>query len=253
MGRVRGTATSASSSPTTPTRCGRCSATPTSRWSTATRRSSRTAAWAGRDVQASNPTLVYARCRPSRTPKGTVEDFGLLVEAQSGFCTQLAGHRPGPIFVDVRATGSGTAFLLTASVLALLHRRAETGAGGWAETSLYDGMLATLGLHDRSLGAGCARDRGVLGEGLDVPELPVPLRRRRAHPGVVRRQGHVRHAPRGPRRRAERRGLLRRPDGGPARRAGGALGVVLRPATAGRLDRAAAGRRRRVRTGPRSG
>jgi len=30
-------------------------------------------------------------------------------------------------------------------VLALLLRRARTGAGGWAETSLYDGMLATLG------------------------------------------------------------------------------------------------------------
>jgi len=67
------------------------------------------------------------------------------VEARAGFCTQLAGHRPGPIFVDVRASGIGTASLLTVSVLALLCRRAQTGAGGWAETSLYDGMLATLG------------------------------------------------------------------------------------------------------------
>ena len=98
-----------------------------------------------RDLQAVNPTLVYARCRPSRTAKGTVDDFGLLVEANAGFCTQLAGHRPGPIFVDVRAAASGTAFLLTVSVLALLCRRRATGLGGWAETSLYDGMLATLG------------------------------------------------------------------------------------------------------------
>ena len=30
-------------------------------------------------------------------------------------------------------------------MLALLRRRALTGDGGWAETSLYDGMLATLG------------------------------------------------------------------------------------------------------------
>ena len=30
-------------------------------------------------------------------------------------------------------------------MLALLRRRALTGGGGWAETSLYDGMLATLG------------------------------------------------------------------------------------------------------------
>jgi crotonobetainyl-CoA:carnitine CoA-transferase CaiB-like acyl-CoA transferase len=98
-----------------------------------------------RDLQAANPSLVYARCRPSRTSAGTVEDFALLVEARAGFCTQLAGHRPGPIFVDVRAPGIGTASLLVVSVLALLCRRARTGVGGWAETSLYDGMLATLG------------------------------------------------------------------------------------------------------------
>jgi len=98
-----------------------------------------------RDLRAANPSLVYARCRPSRTSAGVAADFGLLVEARAGFCTQLAGHRPGPIFVDVRAPGIGTASLLLVSVLALLCRRARTGTGGWAETSLYDGMLATLG------------------------------------------------------------------------------------------------------------
>ncbi|HEV7762022.1 MAG TPA: CoA transferase, partial [Acidimicrobiales bacterium] len=99
-----------------------------------------------RDLHAVNPGLVYARCRPSRTAAGTVDDFGLLVEARAGFCTQLAGHRPGPIFVDLRAPGTGAAFLLTTSVLALLRRRALSGGeGGWSETSLYDGMLATLG------------------------------------------------------------------------------------------------------------
>jgi crotonobetainyl-CoA:carnitine CoA-transferase CaiB-like acyl-CoA transferase len=98
-----------------------------------------------RDLRAVNPGLVYARCRPSRTSNGTVDDFALLVEANAGFCTQLAGHRDGPIFVDVGAAASGAAFLLTTSVLALLCRRVDTGVGGWAETSLYDGMLATLG------------------------------------------------------------------------------------------------------------
>jgi len=97
------------------------------------------------DVLAANPRIVHARCGPSRTSRGAVPDYGLLVEARSGFCTQLDGHRPGPIFVDVRAPGSGAAFLMTSSVLALLHRRALTGEGGWADTSLYDGMLATLG------------------------------------------------------------------------------------------------------------
>src|SRR6478752_1801841 len=81
------------------------------------------------DVLAANPRIVHARCRPSRTSRGTVPDYGLLVEARSGFCTQLDGHRPGPIFVDVRAPGSGAAFLMTSSVLALLHRRALTGEG----------------------------------------------------------------------------------------------------------------------------
>jgi crotonobetainyl-CoA:carnitine CoA-transferase CaiB-like acyl-CoA transferase len=98
-----------------------------------------------RDLRAANPSLVYARCRPSRTSAGAAPDFGLLVEATAGFCTQLAGHRPGPIFVDVGATGVGAASLLMVSVLALLCRRARTRTGGWAETSLYDGMLATLG------------------------------------------------------------------------------------------------------------
>jgi len=97
------------------------------------------------DLKGENSRLIYARCRPSRTSAGSFEDYGLLVEARSGFCTQLTGHRPGPTFVDVRASGSGAAFLLTASVLALLRRRALSGDGGWAETSLYDGMLATLG------------------------------------------------------------------------------------------------------------
>lgn len=97
------------------------------------------------DLRADHPGLVYARCRSSRTATGDIDDYGLLVEARSGFCSQLAGHRSGPIFVDVRAPGSGTAFLLTSSVLALLRRRVQTGEGGWAETSLYDGMLATLG------------------------------------------------------------------------------------------------------------
>src|SRR5262249_37577659 len=33
------------------------------------------------DLSAVNPKLVYARCRPSRSSLGPVEDFGLLVEA----------------------------------------------------------------------------------------------------------------------------------------------------------------------------
>ena len=97
------------------------------------------------EIARAHPRLIYARCRPSRTGRGAPSDYGLLVEAHAGFCSQLQGHRPGPIFVDVRASGAGTSFLLMTSVLALLRRRALTGSGGWTESSLYDGMLATLG------------------------------------------------------------------------------------------------------------
>jgi crotonobetainyl-CoA:carnitine CoA-transferase CaiB-like acyl-CoA transferase len=97
------------------------------------------------DIATVNPSVVYARCRPSWTSTGTTADFGLLVEARAGFCTQLAGHRPGPIFVDVRAAGGGAALLIGTSVLALLRRRVLGGGGGWSETSLYDGLLSTLG------------------------------------------------------------------------------------------------------------
>jgi crotonobetainyl-CoA:carnitine CoA-transferase CaiB-like acyl-CoA transferase len=97
------------------------------------------------DLRVANPAQIYARCRPSVTGSGQVDDYALLVEARAGFLTQLPGNRPGPTFVDVRASGIGAASLLTVEVLALLGRRARTGAGGWAETSLYDGLLATLG------------------------------------------------------------------------------------------------------------
>ena len=97
------------------------------------------------ELSSTHPELVYARCRPSRTGRGELPDYGLLVEARAGFCSQLQGHRPGPIFVDVRASGAGAAFIMLSSVLALLRRRALTGRGGESETSLYDGMLATLG------------------------------------------------------------------------------------------------------------
>ena len=185
---------------------------PTWRWSTATRRWSRAAGLGYDDVQALEPGagLRPVPAEPHRA-RATVEDYGLLVEARSGFCTQLAGHRPGPIFVDVRATGSGAAFLLTTSVLALLRRRAADRRRRLGRDLALRRHARHARLHDRPLRAGRAGDRGLLGEGLDLPQLPVPLRRRRAHPGVVRRQGHVRQAHRGARRRAERRGLLRRP------------------------------------------
>ena len=37
-----------------------------------------------RDRRDAHPRLVYARCRPSRTATGTVEDYGLLVAVRLG-------------------------------------------------------------------------------------------------------------------------------------------------------------------------
>ena len=96
-------------------------------------------------LAAANPGLIYVRCGPSRTSAWETSGYALLVEARAGFCTQLAGHRAGPTFVDVRASASGAGFLMAASALALLRRRTLTSRGGVAETSLYDGLLATLG------------------------------------------------------------------------------------------------------------
>jgi crotonobetainyl-CoA:carnitine CoA-transferase CaiB-like acyl-CoA transferase len=87
---------------------------------------------------ATTPEQVVVRC-------DTEDGYTFLVEARAGFCTQLAAHRPGPMLVDVKASASGTAWLMTVSALELLRRRFLTGRGGEAETSLYDGLLATLG------------------------------------------------------------------------------------------------------------
>jgi crotonobetainyl-CoA:carnitine CoA-transferase CaiB-like acyl-CoA transferase len=97
------------------------------------------------ELCAANPNLIAVRCRPSDVNGSTVEDYALLVEARSGFCAQLTGHRDGPILVDLNASAVGAASLVLTSVFALLRDRELTGAGGSAETSLYDGMLATLG------------------------------------------------------------------------------------------------------------
>jgi crotonobetainyl-CoA:carnitine CoA-transferase CaiB-like acyl-CoA transferase len=96
-------------------------------------------------LRAANPRLVVVRCRPSDVNGAEVEDYALLSEARSGFCSQLAGHRDGPILIDLNASAIGATALMLTSVFALLRDRELTGAGGSAETSLYDGMLATLG------------------------------------------------------------------------------------------------------------
>ena len=206
-----------------------------------------------RDLCAANPALVYARCRPSRTSTGTVEDYGLLVEARSGFCTQLAGHRPGPIFIDVRAPGGGTALLLPTSVLALLGQRARTGAGGWAETSLYDGMLATLGCMIGRSERAAPEIEGYWEKGSTFPNflyrcaddelIQVWFGGKGMYAKLIEVLGDEPSAGR----------LLQRPDDRHARRAGRALDVVLRHPAPRRLDPPAPGGGRGLRARARPG
>jgi crotonobetainyl-CoA:carnitine CoA-transferase CaiB-like acyl-CoA transferase len=97
-----------------------------------------------RDLARVNPGLIVARIRPSYVASGSIRDFELLVHARSGLLAQFRGHRRGPIFCDVPAANAGAALAATAGTLACLYERELTGAGGWVETSLYDGMLAIL-------------------------------------------------------------------------------------------------------------
>jgi crotonobetainyl-CoA:carnitine CoA-transferase CaiB-like acyl-CoA transferase len=97
-----------------------------------------------RKLSRSNPRLVVARIRPSVNATGGMPDLELLVAARTGLLTQVAGHRPGPVFCGLPVASAGAGLGATAGALACLYEREATGAGGWVETSLYDGILALL-------------------------------------------------------------------------------------------------------------
>jgi crotonobetainyl-CoA:carnitine CoA-transferase CaiB-like acyl-CoA transferase len=99
-----------------------------------------------RDLASANPGLVCVRIRPSYHAAGAMADFELLVHARTGLLTQIRGHRPGPVFCDLGVASAGAALCATAGALACLYEREATGRGGWAETSLQDGMHALLPL-----------------------------------------------------------------------------------------------------------
>ena len=92
----------------------------------------------------SRPDLVHVRIRPSGDAGGVLPDLELLVHARTGLLTQIRGHRPGPVFCDLTVASAGAALAATVGALACLYEREATGRGGWAETSLYDGLQAML-------------------------------------------------------------------------------------------------------------
>jgi len=99
-----------------------------------------------RDLARSNPRLINVRIRPSATASGTIPDAELLLHARTGLLTQIRGHRPGPVFCDLALASAGAGLAATVGALACLYEREATGIGSWAETSLYDGMLAILAM-----------------------------------------------------------------------------------------------------------
>ncbi len=96
------------------------------------------------DLARTDPQLIGARIRPSVNARGSMADLELLVQARAGLLSQIPGHRPGPVFGTLPVANAGAALSATVGVLALLYQREATGRGGWAETSLYDGLQALL-------------------------------------------------------------------------------------------------------------
>lgn len=97
------------------------------------------------DLSRANPKLIIARIRPSVTAHGQIEDYELLVAARASLLTQINAHRPGqPVANDLAVGSAGAGLSAAAGALALLYQREATSRGGWAETSLYDGLTALL-------------------------------------------------------------------------------------------------------------
>jgi crotonobetainyl-CoA:carnitine CoA-transferase CaiB-like acyl-CoA transferase len=96
------------------------------------------------DLARDHERLVGVRIRPSVTGAGAIPDLELLVAARCGLPSQIRGHRAGPVFPTLAVASAGAGLSAAVGALALLHQREATGVGGWAETSLYDGVQALL-------------------------------------------------------------------------------------------------------------
>jgi crotonobetainyl-CoA:carnitine CoA-transferase CaiB-like acyl-CoA transferase len=91
-----------------------------------------------------NPRLIVVRIRPSGNARGALHDLELLVAARAGLLSQIRAHRPGPAFADLAIASAGAGLSAAVGALSLLYQREGTGQGGWAQTSLYDGITALL-------------------------------------------------------------------------------------------------------------
>lgn len=83
---------------------------------------------------------------PANHPDVERSDDELLVAARVGAMYENDGHRAGPIAYRYRQGSWSAAHLAAAGLLARLVMRLQTGQGGAAHTSIFQGFLATLPL-----------------------------------------------------------------------------------------------------------
>lgn len=83
---------------------------------------------------------------PANHPDVERSDDELLVAARVGAMYENDGHRAGPIAYRYRQGSWSAAHLAAAALLARLVMRLQTGQGGPAHTSIFQGFLATLPL-----------------------------------------------------------------------------------------------------------
>ncbi|ALH80364.1 CaiB/BaiF CoA-transferase family protein [Sphingopyxis macrogoltabida] len=99
-------------------------------------------------LAARHPHLVVTAITgsPANHPDVERSDDELLVAARVGAMYENDGHRAGPIAYRYRQGGWSAAHLAAAGLLARLVMRLQTGKGGAAHTSIFQGFLATLPL-----------------------------------------------------------------------------------------------------------
>jgi CoA:oxalate CoA-transferase len=111
-----------------------------------------------------NPRLVFVHITGFGT-EGTAREFGAydgIIQAMSGV-PWLSGEPGGPpVFVGAFVADQLAAMQGALGAVLALHRRAETGTGGFVEVSMLDGYLTALAHH--------------VGSALDLGEVPAANR-----------------------------------------------------------------------------
>lgn len=83
---------------------------------------------------------------PFNHPDVERSDDELLVAARIGAMYENDGHRPGPIVYRYQQGSWAAAHLAAAGILARLVMRLQSGTGGAAHTSIFQGFMSTLPL-----------------------------------------------------------------------------------------------------------